>query len=133
MITGEPHWDKPGGELRPDLYLGSDFYLSHLGDTKTACHQIAPDPILGVTELCFPRVFWLIWFQKGSSRLTMTIVLDTGSKRSLEPVPFFVGGGTSIMYSQLEFDWDRLMKHSYVLDLLLIRLSLREREEAATD
>lgn len=57
MITGEPHWDKPGGELRPDLYLGSDFYLSHLGDPKTACHEIVPDPILGVTELCFPRVF----------------------------------------------------------------------------
>lgn len=46
-----------GGELRPDLYLGYDFYLSHLGDTKTACHQIVPDPILWLTELCFPPVF----------------------------------------------------------------------------
>lgn len=63
----------------------------------------------------------------------MTIVLDTGSKRSLETMPLFGGGGASFMYSQLEFDWDKLMKHSCVLDLLLIRLSLREREEAATD
>lgn len=37
------------------------------------------------------------------------------------------------MDSQFECDWDRLMNHSCVWDLPLIRLSLRERKKTDTD
>lgn len=75
---------------------------------------------------------WLLWFYKCCSGL-LVIVLDIGSEAHIEPMSFFGGGGASVMDSQFEFDWDRLMNHSYVWDLLLIRLSLRERKETATD
>lgn len=59
--------------------------------------------------------------------------LGIDSETSFKAMSFFGEEGASVMDSQFECDWDRLMNHSYVWDLLLIRLSLSERKKTDTD